>query len=355
MAHSASWMRGQSAFGMLPPELFLLVLDQLVGIRDGQQPVAYEPSNAITKTLRTLTRVSRSTYLVASRYLYSSCLYLDSCKSYACFRRTLGLNLGYHPQALEYGESGRNDKLFAQAKIPRYITSVFISPAEVQGQKGRNITPLVRLPQIIDLCSTIGTTLKRLALDLCPIYAPPSEAVRISPHVSENNIFVHMLGLEELIISYDVLDYFRYPPPNLKRLAVTSQSLRDVEIDFCLSISSLRTLVFMRPLDLGAQNIETVFISYKGKSLDVVLVDVNSNHRTPPKTRNWNDDDTVRIWEADVPVSFYGDDDDVLLCDNWIWNHGVRGTLWTQEKRRMASWGEIERRLAGPVHTIVHG
>lgn len=355
MTHGASWKREQSVFGTLPPELFLLVLDQLVGARDGQQPVAYERSNAITKTLRALTLVSQSTYLVASRYLYSHCLYLDSCKSYACFRRTLGLNLGNHPQTLEYGKSGRNDKLFADANIPRYMTSLFVSPAEVQGQKGRDIAPLVRLPQIIDLCSTIGTTLKRLALDLSPIYAPPSEAVRISPHVSENNIFVHMLGLEELIISYDVLDYFRYPPPNLKRLAVTSQSLRDVEVDFCLSISSLRMFISMRPLDLEAKHVETLFNSYKGASLDVVLVDVNSNHRTPAGTQNWNHDDTVRIWEADVPVSFYGDDDEVLLCDNWIWTHGVKGTLWTQKKRRMASWEEIEKRLAGPVHTIVDG
>jgi hypothetical protein len=27
--------------------------------------------------------------------------------------------------------------------------------------------------------------------------------------------------------------------------------------------------------------------------------------------------------------------------------------LWSQDKRRMASWEEIERRLAGPVHTIM--
>ncbi|CAA9964588.1 hypothetical protein PTMSG1_07947 [Pyrenophora teres f. maculata] len=354
MSHGPDWMHGQPVFGTLPPELFLVVLDQLVGTRDSQQPVAYEPSNAITKTLHALTLVSRSTYLVASKYLYSNCLYLDSCKSYACFRRTLGLNLGYHPQALEYGESGRNDRLFAQASIPRYITSLFASPAEVQGQKSPERTPLVRLPQVIDLCSTIGTTLKRLALDLSPVYVPLSEAICISPHVSQNNIFIHMLALEELIISYDVLDYFRYPPPNLKRLAVTTQSVRNLEVDFCLSISSLRMFVFMRPPRLKAEHIDTVFKAYKGTSLDVVLVDVNSNHKTPTGTRNWNDEDTVRIWEADVPVSFYGDDDDVVLCDNWIWTHGVKGTLWTQEKRRMTSWEEIERRLAGPVHTIVN-
>ncbi|CAN9177245.1 unnamed protein product [Alternaria alternata] len=268
----------QQGFAKLPLELFLTVLDQLVGTRNGQQqPVAYEPSGIVTKTLRALTLVSR---------------------------------------------------------------------------KG-NYTPLVRLPQIIDLCDLIGPTLRRLALDLSPIYATPTEIEQMRPHVTENNVFIHMPHLEELIISYDVLNYFRHPPPNLKRLAITAQELTDVEVAFCLKIPSLRMLVMMRPVNLEAKDIDIIFTAYNGKSLDTVIVDVNSNHRTPQGTRSWKDNDTVRIWEVDVPVSFYGDEDDVVLCDDWIWTHGVQGTLWSQDKRRMASWEEIERRLAGPVHTIM--
>ncbi|KAF1934905.1 hypothetical protein EJ02DRAFT_460830 [Clathrospora elynae] len=348
-------VRIQGAFSRLPLELFLNVLDQLVGSRDGHQAVAYESSNVITKTLRALTLVSRNIYLIASRYLYSHCLYLDHCTNYALFRRTLGLNLGNHPQALRYGEVGRNDALFTEAEIPRHFTSVFISPVEVKRDIGGKITPLVRLPQIIDLCNTIGSTLKRLALDLHPVYATPSEVALIRPHVSENNVFIHMPKLEELIISYEATNYFRFPPPNLKRLAITAQELTETQEEFVLSIPSLRTLVLIRPIDLTAKNIDTMFEAYKGKSLDVVLIDVNSNHRTPKETRSWKVDDAVRLWEADVPVSFYGDEDELILCDNWIWTHGVKGTLWSQEKRRMASWEEIERRLVGPVHTIVDG
>jgi hypothetical protein len=342
-------------FSKLPLELFLNVLDQLVGTRDGrQQPVAYEPSNTITKTLRALTLVSRNTYLIATRYLYSHSLYLESSTNYARFRRTLGLSLGHdHTQALAHGEAGRNDRLFAEAQVLRNITSIFVSPGEVRRTIEEDYTPLVRLPQIIDLCSLIGPTLKRLALDLSPIYATPSEVERIRPHVTENNVFAQMPHLEELIISYDVLHYFRHPPPNLKRLAITAQELTDLEVAFCLKIPSLQTLVMMRPVDLAAKDIDVMFSSYNGKSLDAILVDVNSNHRTPKETRSWKDTDTVRVWEVDVPVSFYGDEDDIILCDNWIWTHGVKGTLWSQDKRRMASWEGIERRLAGPVHTIV--
>jgi len=35
-----------------------------------------------------------------------------------------------------------------------------------------------------------------------------------------------------------------------------------------------------------------------------------------------------------------------VLCDGWMWFHGVQGTLWTQEKRRMTEWRVIEGRLA---------
>jgi hypothetical protein len=353
MAPAESRDELERAFGKLPVELFLNVLDQLVGTHDGQQPVAYGSSNIITKTLRTLTLVSHSTYIIASRYLYSHCLYLDSCTSYARFRRTLGLSLGYHPQALDYGAAGRNENLFAEAGVLRNISSIFISPTELRRPIEGNYTPLVRLPQIIDLCNLIAPSLRRLALDLSPIYAPPSEVEQIRPHITENSVFAHMSLLEELIVSYDVVNYFRHPPPNLKRLAITTQELTDLEVAFCLKIPSLQMLVMLRPLNLAAKDIDTIIKAYDGNSLDVVLVDVNSNHRTPNQTRSWTEKDRVRIWEADVPISFYGDDDEIILCDNWMWTHGVNGTLWRQDKRRMVSWEEIEKRLAGPVHTIV--
>jgi hypothetical protein len=332
-------------------ELFLNVLDQLVATRNGHQPIAYLPSDSVTQTLRSLTLVSRKVYHIASKYLYSHCLCLNNCTNYARLRRTLGLNLGRHPQALSYGDAYRNDALFAD--VPRHITSVFVCP--VRTDKDAKLTTLVRLPMIIDLFEIVGHSLKRLALDLSPIYAPSSELERVLPHFSKNNIFLHMPNLEELIASYDVLDYFPLPPPNLKRLAMTFQELKEPQIEFCFSISSLQTLVFLRPLELMSSDIELLFSSYKGKSLDVVLVDVNSNHKTPAGTRNWSADDAVHIWEIDVPTSFYGDEEELILADTYIWTHSVNGTLWSKEKRRMASWVEVERRLAGPVHLIMDG
>ena len=341
----------------LPPEVILSILDQLVGTAHGLQPI-YDPSSPVTRTLRALTLTSHSIYPVASRYLYRHCLYLCDCASYARFRRTLGIDLGgNHPQSLAYGQAGRNDDLWNDAKILQNITSAFISPMKLLGETSEKErpTPMVRLPQIIDLCNIIGITLKRLVLDMQPVYSPPSEFGSVRLSQKDKNIFLGMPNLQELVASYDVLDYFRLPPPSIKRLAITIQELHEIAMGFCFSVSTLQTLILLRPMELSAADINSLFSAYKGKCLDIIFVDVNSNHRTPKDTRDWTDSDNVRIWEVDVPTSFYGDEDDLILCDNWIWTHAVKGTLWDQQKRRMTSWSEVQRRLAGPVHHIIDG
>ncbi|KAF2636572.1 hypothetical protein P280DRAFT_472810 [Massarina eburnea CBS 473.64] len=337
----------ERAFGSLPLELFLVVLDQLVATSSGHPPIAYGPSDSVTKALRALTLVSRTSYLSASRYLYAHCLYLNTTTNYTQFRRTIGLDIGKTPLTLEYGEAGRNDDLFYEADIPRIITSAFISP-EKTGPWGCGKVLMVRLPQIIDLGNRIGQTLKRLALDMQPVYTPGSQILSVKPHTATNNIFLHMPNLEDLICSYDVTDYFPHPPPNLKRLAMTFQGMDDLHLDFCFAISSLEILVCLRPEELQAADIDKLFDRYKGHHIDIVLVDVNAHHCTPPNTRDWEEEDRVKIWEVDVPRSYYGDDDELILCDSWIWTHGVNGTLWNQGKRRMLSWSEIQDRLADP-------
>lgn len=330
------------AFGVLPVELFLNCLDQLVGTRDGRAPIANASSHEITETLRALTLVSRTTYKFASRYLYAYCLYLDDATRYTHFRRTLGLDLGLHPLAPEYRQAGRNEELFKGAELQRHVTSLFISPVKSEQCRIKN-TPRVRLPQIVDLCTTIGSTLKRLAIDFGPVYVPHSERVTMRPP----NIFLQMPNLEELICSYETTEYFHVPPPNLKRLAVTANELGPVHLDFYFMQSSLEMLFIIRPKSLTAGLIDELFSRYKGRHLDVVFVDINENHGTPQGTRNWNPDDNVGIWEADVPTSFYGDDEDLILSDNWIWTHGVQGDLWDQKKRRMMGWAEIESFFVG--------
>ncbi|KAJ4992036.1 hypothetical protein SVAN01_02357 [Stagonosporopsis vannaccii] len=341
----------------LPREIILNILDQLVGSTPDRQPI-FDLSNPVTKTLRALTLTSRSIYPVASRYLYRHCLFFRTRVSYACFRRTLGIHIGSkHPQSLALEQAGRNKDLWEDGKVPQYITSIFISPKEdisrVKAGSPR-WSPHLQLEQLLDLFNIIGPTLNRLILDIEPFQSPRSKPERFRLLQSENNILLNMPNLIELTTSSGILDYSRILMPKIQRLAITLQHLNKAAMTFCFSSPSLNTLVLIRPKELSATDINTLFSTYKGQSLDIVFVDVNSNHRTPEDTRDWATQDSVRIWEADVPTSFYGDDDDFALCDTWIWTRACEGRLWeTKEHRRMASWEEVKKRLAGPVHQIL--
>jgi hypothetical protein len=352
MDHPESRLGAQRAFSVLPIELFLNVLDELIARVNDQQPIAYEPSNSVTKTLYSLTLVSRDTNPVATKYLYSYCCWLSNRTNTGLLCRTLGVGLASPAQAVNHAPDPLHDgHIFS--KISRSITSAFICPDYTHGT-GRydDSMPRIRLPQVIALCKTIGPNLKRLVIDLTLFLGDWHGSEAFNSSLGDNNIFSHMLNLEELVASYNVLDFFPSAPPNLKRLALPIQDFGESQINFCFS-TALQTLVLRRPIQLQAKDIEVIFSCFGGKSLDVIFVDVNSNHRTPVGTRSWETEDTVRIWEADVPVSYYGDFDEIKLCEDYIRSHGINGTLWTQDKRRMASWADIQRRLAGPVHSIM--
>ncbi|KAF2653693.1 hypothetical protein K491DRAFT_694525 [Lophiostoma macrostomum CBS 122681] len=340
--------QAQNGSPNLPMEIFLMILDQLVGTRNGTLHVAYPPSDPITKTLRALTLVSRATYLSASRYLYTHCIYLDTVTRFTHFRRTLGLPIPpSHPCALPYGQARRNDELFKNAHSNQHMTSVFLSP---QRTPQCDPAPMARLSHVTSFFSVIGPTLVRLVMDLQPIYAPYSEVEALVSHIPAHNLFASMTSLEELVCSFDTLDYFsQTPPPNLKRWAVTMQGETPNMLSFASNIASLETLMFLRSPKMTSESVDDIFDAFSDfgaerlAPLDLVLVDVSANHGTPRGTRDWTDEDAVRIWEVNVPKSYYGDEDDLILCDGWIWENAVRGTLWESEKVRMKSSSEVRR------------
>lgn len=350
MSNAPSTDTTSQTFGPLPAELLLNVLDQLVQARGAHRPVPFPHSDDVIKTLRSLTLVSRGIYPIATKYLYSNHIWLDSPATFYRFCTALKLNRQRH--VLANKEIVQQNRGFAQFDLSRYITSVYISP-RTEKIDWSLWTLAVRLPAIFSLCCSLSSTLKRLHLNLWPTIMFFERMRDIGSEYMHCNMFARMLRLEELVISWDAIGYFQRPPPNLKRLAVGGDSFDQLETIFYLSAPSLETLILFRPVELSANMIETFFDSYHGKSLDIILFENNFNHRTPEGTRDWTPDDAVRIWEADVPLSFYGDDEPLVLCNQWMWDQAMAGTLWNQTQRRMMSWTEVQKRLAGPVHSIV--
>jgi hypothetical protein len=338
------------AFGPLPAELLLNVLDQLLETSDGYRPVAHRQSDIVTKTLCSLTLVSRSVYPIAAGYLYANCAWLDGPSTFARFCATLGL--GHQHQHLTPANHGtvHNYQKLAAHGLSRYVRSVYISPIQTAQPCEGDETPSTGLPTIISLCNNLGSNLKKLHLNLSPIVVMWDHEERKGSPIMHQNMLLPMLCLEELIINYEIIFYLLHPPPNLKRLAISAYIHADLDCSSFLSSPSLEKLVLTRPVTLEASDIDAFFDSYRGKSLDVIYVTINVQHGTPVGTREWETDDTVRIWEADVPL-FYKNSREP--CDDWLWDHGVAGTLWDKTQRRMTSWAEIQRRLAGPVHLIL--
>ncbi len=339
----------ESAFSTLPIELFLYVVDHLVeSATPHYQPVAFPPNHPTTKALLALTRVSRTIYPLASKYLYANCIYIDEI-NFARFYRTLGTYLGQGPQDMK---SGRNQDLWNHVDVVRYIKQAFIWSGD-EDSGNDLVAASTQLPHVMGYFDAIGSHLKRLVLILsCKHIDSMRNRASMkeiwgsgSNSSSSENTLGSLASLEELVVNFDITYLFSTPPKHLKRLCSTDHGVSDAASSSSFAISSLRTLIFLRPLDLKATDIESWFSTYAGQGLDIILVEVNTNHQTPTQTRSWKEDDEVRVWEIDVPTSFYGDDEDYVLCERWIWDHARDGSMWEAEKRRMRDWEEVKKRL----------
>ncbi|OCK82676.1 hypothetical protein K432DRAFT_423971 [Lepidopterella palustris CBS 459.81] len=67
-----------SDFDSLPMEIILYIFDDLAGSPSGYFPLAYNATSTITRTLWSLTLVSKRISTAATLNLYSNCLYIDT-------------------------------------------------------------------------------------------------------------------------------------------------------------------------------------------------------------------------------------------------------------------------------------
>ena len=329
----------------LPVELHLHILDFLVESstphHQDHQPVALPPNHPTTRTLLALTRVSRIIYPLASSYLYANCLCINNEPSFARLYRTLSLHSSADPQLSQNTEPRRDEELWKQVDVLRHVNRAFLSPAEDKTEGEECFAAMMQFPHVVDVFAIIGAQLKRLVLVLSHEHISQMRDTNLMNPKSRlssyrnKKVFPSMPLLEEAVINFDSRYTVSSLSPQLKRLCTTVYDEFDCMPGACFSIPSLETLVLLRPKGLAAVEIDAWFYTYQGESLDVILVDVNSNHLIPWLTRNFKEDDKVRIWEVDVPTSFYGDDDDIELCTTWIFEHARDGSLWETEKRRM--------------------
>lgn len=254
------------AFGPLPPELLLNVLDQLVEACNHHRPVIRSRFDIITRTLHSLTLVLRSVHPIATEYLYSNCVWLDCPGTLGRFCSTAGLD---HQHQTTIQKTRKPPK----PTLLRYITSIHMSPIMTRDLWQDDWETSIGRPVIISLLNTIGSNLKRLHLNLIQFIFDWGGAESKNMAIIDRNMYSNMLLLEELIISCDIISHFPNPPPNIKRLAIATDHFRDAEWTFYRSSPSLQSLVLFWPDGRIDKHIDSFFDLYEGKSLDIVLAD----------------------------------------------------------------------------------
>jgi len=116
--------------------------------------------------------------------------------------------------------------------------------------------------------------------------------------------------------------------PKLRHLALYNVL---ADMDFWQDVAKLEqldTLILTRADGVNETDImEGLRLRDGDTQLSVIFVNVENDHPTLRGKHNWTEKERKRIREVNVPTSFYGDDDVVELCQQWVKRRLLRGEV----------------------------
>lgn len=337
----------------LPLELIFQVIDSLVG----DSHVILRPSHSITKTLLSLALVCRATYPVASNYLRQHCVYIDNDRRLRdliyCVESTKGADAT---------DTQPTASLRLGAPL-RPISTLYLAPFAA------TLDDQPTAIWIRELFCVLHPSLRSLVVDV-PLRSLCPADDHLNVRKTLRDAFGLLTSLEELVsvrdeLYLDVLepdwrraDEPREAPvwtlwPGLRRLALYNVDADERFWANARGMRELETVVLTRADGLWDTCLKSAYLGVSAsggavtaadgpepgapppRPLKVVLVNVSSQH--PDRfagQRKWAQVDPGNVVSAatyDVPVSFYGDDDDIQLCQNWVKTAALRKELWEWE------------------------
>ncbi|KAE9362841.1 hypothetical protein N431DRAFT_357997 [Stipitochalara longipes BDJ] len=320
-------MSDETSQPFLPADIILCIIDFVVP-SNTNGPLAYEASHTITKTLLALTRTARIIYPAARRLLYTHCLYIDSPRRLRCVIESLTAYFA--------------DTSTAQLSLTRthstalHATSLYLSPF-----LNDTIEELPTAQDVYNLLTILGPILRHLVIDM-PLRSLYPEDDDLGIRRILHDSFAPLTSVElfcsardELFLSYDK-DWHTYRTrvnvwslwPKLKTLALyncdlTSETFwRDIG-----ALDILETLVLTRADGVREVDLRREWSRCgKGdKKLTVWFVDVDGGHGIPETIEEPKEGDKITIKVGCVPTSYYGDEDEIDLCQNWIKRAALKG------------------------------
>ena len=306
----------------LPPELILSVFDWIVP--PSNTAVALPPSHISTKTFLSLARTSSIIYPAARRLLYTHCLWIDS------IQRLQGAlaSIRTHPFVLHHRRR-------PEVPILEHINSLYLSYDQVSNSSAALL--------VLDFFTLIAPHLRRLVIDI-PLRTFDSHYdwdQHRHARLTLGKAFLQLTAIETFCSTRDELwlptfklespwDALSILPawPRLKTVALYNLDVSAANFWQAMGkLKNLETAVFTRCDGLEHSDLKAEWRKACGdeqRPLDIVLVNVESQHRLPLGMAGWKEDE-ISVRQLNVPISYYGDEDARELCQEWVKRRMLRG------------------------------
>ncbi|EOO02419.1 hypothetical protein UCRPA7_2030 [Phaeoacremonium minimum UCRPA7] len=119
--------------------------------------------------------------------------------------------------------------------------------------------------------------------------------------------------------------------PALRRLALYNVDADEQFWGRVAGMPKLETLILTRADGMQETCIKSSYFAATQRPIDVLIVNVSTEHPREIPRWAWQDVDPqmkMQVMVYDVPTSFYGDEDYITLCQDWVKAAALRGTLW---------------------------
>ncbi|GJN68541.1 hypothetical protein PLIIFM63780_001276 [Purpureocillium lilacinum] len=305
----------------LPTELLLHVVECVL---PANSRALLPPWHSSTRTLLSLTRVSRATYGHASKLLRQRCVYVDSGPRLAALLLCMPRLVPTLPPVLP---------------ALRNVTSLYLAPF------GPSLDDQPTAVWVRELLCEVCETLRRLVVQM-----PFGSLDPLDDHLNVRRTlrqgFEQLTGLDEFVClgEYPALSVPEAPTdvwrlwPGLRRLALFGVPADSHWLWWDVAtLPELGHVVLARARRLGETNIKDEYFhklprgdARLGRRIRVVLLD--AAWEVPElDTARWADVDpdgrmTVEVHE--VPVPFYGDETPQELVTGWVKRGALDGSLW---------------------------
>lgn len=341
----------------LPLELIFSIIASLLG--DPQ--IIQNPSHSSTKALLSWTLVCRATYTVATNHLREQCLFIDNDRRLRDLIQTIESTKHRVQGYSGTGTDIPNSLPIQPGSSLRPIASLYLSPF------GNTLDNQPTAIWIRELFCLVHPTLRRLVIDM-PLRSlyPADDHLNVRKTLREG--FSLLTELEEFTSVRDELYLDILEPewrteretavwtlwPKLRRLALYNV---DADERFWKSVRNMReldTVVLTRADGLESTCMKSEYFGTTSgggasdgignvveeepappRPLKVVIVNISSNQPNYMAGRwKWDKVDpnnVMTVMTYDVPTSFYGDENPIYLCQNWVKTAALRGEIWDWE------------------------